>query len=47
MTSRTAGIDDHNMPPIVVAKVDGDFHFERQKVGTTPADLPWLTDWLV
>src|SRR5438045_1376057 len=29
------------------AEVDGDFHFERQNVGTTPADLRKLADWLV
>ena len=27
-------------------EVDGDFHFERQKVGTTPIDLRRLADWL-
>jgi hypothetical protein len=27
--------------------VDDDFHFERQKVGTTPVDLRRLADWLV
>ena len=37
------------MLAVVVAdvEVDGDFHFERQKVGTTPADLRRLADWLV
>jgi hypothetical protein len=29
------------------AEVDGDFHFERQKVGTNPADLRRLAEWLV
>jgi hypothetical protein len=28
-------------------EVDGDFQFERQKVGTTPIDLRRLADWLV
>src|SRR5258706_15953026 len=28
-------------------EVDGDFQFERQKVGTTPSDLRRLADWLV
>jgi ATP-dependent exoDNAse (exonuclease V) alpha subunit len=36
------------MLAVVVAdvEIDGDFHFERQKVGTTPADLRALADWL-
>jgi transposase len=47
---RIAGIDVHKkMLAVVVAdvEVDGDFHFERQKIGTTPADLRKLADWLV
>ena len=28
-------------------EVEGDFHFECQKVGTTPIDLRRLADWLV
>ena len=39
MPYRIAGIDVHKkMLAVVVAdvEVDGDFHFERQKVGTTP-----------
>jgi transposase len=47
---RIAGIDVHKkMLAVVVAdvEVDGDFHFKRQKVGTTPADLRKLADWLV
>ena len=47
---RIAGIDVHKkMLAVVVAdvEIDGDFHFERQKVGTTPADLRRLADWLV
>ena len=50
MPYRIAGIDVHKkMLAVVVAdvEVDGDFHFERQKVGTTPADLRGLADWLV
>lgn len=42
MPYRIAGIDVHKkMPAVVVAdvEVDGDFHFVRQKVGATPADL--------
>jgi hypothetical protein len=47
---RIAGIDVHKkMLAVVVAdvEVDGDFHFTRQKVGTTPTDLRALADWLV
>jgi transposase len=50
MPYRIAGIDVHKkMLAVVVTdvEVDGDFHFERQKVGTTPADLRRLADWLV
>ena len=50
MPYRIAGMDVHKkMLAVVVAdvEVDGDFHFERQKVGTTPADLRGLADWLV
>ena len=37
------------MLAVVVAdvEIDGDFHFDRQKVGTTPADLRHLADWLI
>jgi hypothetical protein len=47
MPYRIAGIDVHKkMLAVVVAdvEVDGDFHFERQKVGTTLADLRRLAD---
>ena len=50
MPYRSAGIDVHKkMLAVVVAdvEVDGDFQFERQKVGTTPAELRALADWLV
>ena len=50
MPYRIAGIDVHKkMLAVVVAdvEVEGDFHFERQKVGTSPADLRALADWLV
>src|SRR4029453_12343421 len=50
MSYRIAGIDVHKkMLAIAVAdvEVDGDFQFERQKVGTTPIDLRRLADWLV
>ena len=50
MPYRIAGIDVHKkMLAVVVAdvEVDGDFHFERQKAGTTPNDLRGLAAWLV
>jgi transposase len=50
MPYQIAGIDVHKkMLAVVVAdvEIDGDFHFKRQKVGTTPADLCRLADWLV
>ena len=50
MPYRIAGIDVHKkMLAVVVAdvEIDGDFHFDRQKVGTTAADLRGLADWLV
>ena len=50
MPYRIAGIDVHKkMLAVVVADVetDGEFHFDRQKVGTTPADLRGLAAWLV
>ena len=50
MPYRIAGIDVHKkMLAVVVAdvEVDGDCHFIRQKVGTTPTDLRALADWLV
>ena len=50
MPYRIAGIDVHKrMLAVVVAdvEVDGDFQFGPHKVGTTPADLRALADWLV
>ena len=50
MPYRIAGIDVHKkMLAVVVAdvEIDGDFHFDRQKVGTTAANLRGLADWLV
>jgi hypothetical protein len=50
MPYRIAGIDVHKrMLAVVVAdvEIDGDFHFDCQKVGMTPADLRGLADWLV
>src|SRR5215207_7970683 len=50
MPYRIAGIDVHKkMLAVVVAdvEVEGDFQFDRQKIGTSPADLRPLADWLV
>lgn len=50
MPYRIAGIDVHKkMLAVVVAdvEVEGDFQFERQKIGTSPADLRALAEWLV
>ncbi len=50
MPYRIAGIDVHKkMLAVVVAdvEIDSDYHFERQKVGTTPAELRRLAEWLV
>ena len=45
-----AGIDVHKkMLAVVVADIEaeGDYHFERLKVGTSPTQLRALVDWLV
>jgi hypothetical protein len=50
MPYRIAGIDVHKkMLAVVVADVesDGEYQFERQRVGTSPYDLRRLADWLV
>src|ERR687892_2628040 len=50
MPYRIAGIDVHKkMLAVVVAdvEVEGDFQFDRQKIGTSPADLRALAGWLV
>ncbi len=50
MPYQIAGIDVHKKMLAVVAadvEVDGDYHFERLKVGTSPAQLRALADWLV
>ena len=50
MPYRIAGIDVHKtMLAVVVAdvEIDGDLDFDREKVGTTPADLRALAAWLV
>jgi hypothetical protein len=50
MPYHIAEIDVHKkMLAIAVAdvEVEGDFHFERLKVGTSPVQLRALADWLV
>src|SRR5918995_2066722 len=48
MPYRIAEIDVHKkMLAVVVADVEGDVQFDRQKIGTSPADLRALADWLV
>jgi len=50
MPYRIAGSDVHKkMLAVAVAdvEVDGDFQFEREKVGTTPSDLHRRADWLI
>jgi transposase len=50
MSYKIAGIDVHKkMLAVVVADVEGegDFHFERHKIGTSPAELRELAGWLV
>jgi len=50
MPYRIAGIDVHKkMLAVVVADIagEGDYHFERLKTGTGPAQLRALADWLV
>jgi len=50
MPYQIAGIDVHKkMLAVVVAnvEVEGEYQFERRKVGTSPADLRALADWLV
>ena len=50
MPYRIAGIDVHKkMLAVAVAdvEVEGDVHFERLKVGTSPVQLHALAEWLV
>ena len=50
MPYHIAGIDVHKkMLAVAVADVavEGDYHFERLKVGTSPVQLRALADWLV
>src|SRR5215475_8596538 len=47
---RIAGIDVHKrMLAVVIADVavDGEYQFERRKVGTSPSELCRLAEWLV
>ena len=49
MKYRIAGIDVHKrMLAVVIADVavEGEFQFERRKVGTSPSELWRLADWL-
>jgi len=49
MTYRIAGIDVHKrMLAVVIADVavEGEYQFERRKVGTSPSELCRLADWL-
>jgi hypothetical protein len=44
------GIDVHKrMLAVAVADVatEGEYAFERYQIGTTPAQLRWLAEWLV
>lgn len=48
MSSYIAGIDVHKrMLAVVIANVEDAYQFERQKVGTSPADLRALAAWHV
>ena len=50
MTYRIAGIDVHKrMLAVVIADVavEGEYQFQRRKVGTSPSELCRLADWLV
>lgn len=49
MAYRIAGVDVHKkMLAVVIADVavEGEYHFERRQVGTSPAQLRSLADWL-
>ena len=49
MAYRIAGVDVHKkMLAVVVAdvEVDGEYQFDRRKVGTSPSQLRSLADWL-
>ena len=50
MTYRIAGIDVHKrMLAVVIADVavEGEYQFERRKVGTSPSEICRLAEWLV
>src|SRR5262245_7435695 len=48
MSYRIAGIDVHTkMLAVADVEVEGEFHFDRCKVGTSPAQLRALAEWLL
>ena len=50
MPYRIAGVDVHKkMVAVVIADVaiDGEYQFERRRVGTSPSALRELAEWLV
>jgi transposase len=50
MAYRIAGVDVHKRMLAVViadAEIDGEYQFERRKVGTSPDQLRSLAEWLV
>ena len=50
MAYRIAGVDVHKkMLAVVIAdvEVEGEYRFEQRQVGTSPAHLRTLADWLV
>src|SRR5215472_10000545 len=50
MTYRIAGIDVHKRVLAVViadVAVEGEFEFQRRKVGTSPSELRRLAQWLI
>jgi hypothetical protein len=50
MAYRIAGVDVHKkMLAVVIADVavDGEYQFERRKVGTSPTQLRALAEWFV
>jgi hypothetical protein len=50
VTYRIAGIDVHKrMLAVVIADVavEGEYQFERRKVGTSPSEMRRLAEWLV
>src|SRR5215471_8656872 len=50
MSYKIAGIDVHKrMLAVVVSdvEIDGEYVFERRQLGSHPAELRWLADWLL